>query len=309
MDWAINMTSRSPDMKHLFISLAIILCLLPAEGLYAKSDNPIVSLFESIVNFFGDNFKKSAQSIENMFSLNCVVAFDVSGSMQAYFQNVKQNTDEFIQLFSEKDNLIFATFHESVDILHNGPATKSSLYALRNKISQSQALGAWTDIEQAVNSAKTLLSGMEKEYPGRVPILVFVSDGIDDPNPYSVKREKRNLGSYARSMAFGKGWQVYDIGDGNFGDGLKTDEQRRTAINRLDVTSSISTRITVSYILNIFFLVLFIILLIVLFRLARKKFPKAARFGLIVSILLCGLFLHHVLSLVQWVAAVIISIF
>ncbi len=296
-------------MKRCLVLLSMFLFLFSSSGLHAANSNPIVSQFESIVNFFGDNIKKSAQSIENMFSLNCVVAFDVSGSMQAYFQNVKQNTDEFIQLFSEKDNLIFATFHDSVDILHNGPATRTSMHALRNKIAMSQATGAWTDIEQAVNSAKTLLSGMEKEYPGRVPILVFVSDGIDDPNPYTVKREKRNLGSYARSMAFGKGWQVYDIGDGKFGEGLTCDVQRRQAIDRLDVTSSISTRITISYILNVVFLILFIILLIVLFRLARKKFPRGARIGLIVSIMLCGLFLHHVLSLVQWFAAIIISIF
>ncbi len=296
-------------MKRACISLAIVLCLIPGMLLHAKSSNPIVSVFESIVDFFGDNIKKSAQSIENMFSINCVVAFDVSGSMQAYFQNVKQNAEEFVQIFTERDNLIFATFHETVDILHNGPATRHSMSILRTKIAQSQPFGAWTDIEQAVNSAKTLLSGMEKEYPGRLPILVFVSDGIDDPNPATRRLEKRNLGSYARSMAFGKGWQVYDIGDGNFGQGLTNDAQRARAISDLDVSSSINTRITVSYILHIVLLILFIILLVILFRLARKKYPRAARIGLILSIVLCGLFLHHVLGIIQWVAAVIISIF
>lgn len=292
---------------RLLTIIAVLVLLVPAPPL-AAADNPIISFFESIVDFFADNLKKTANSVVNMFSLNCVVAFDISGSMLSYFENVKQNTQEFIGLFSPRDNLVFATFHEEVNVLHNGPATPMAMRRLSRDIAASTASGQWTDIDYAVGVTQNLLTELERAHPGRLPILVFVSDGLDDPNPARTQRDKRDLGSYARSMAFAKGWQIYDIGDKNFGHGLTNEAARRKAIEGLNVNASIERRIIVSYGINILLLVLLLLLLILLFRRLRSRWPRAARAGFLGVILALPFFLHHVLGALQWIAAIIVSV-
>jgi len=156
-------------------------------------------------------------------SKDVILVLDTSLSMVGYggkniLPRVKKSINQYIDTLEDDDRVTFLTFDTSVKVYPSVLVDdENDRDILKKYISMTPARGKWTHTYQMVQSVFQQADALEKDDNGRQVIIVVMTDGIDDPPPYS-RRNRLNIKSLSNKYS-GKDWWIYFI---NYGDIKKT---------------------------------------------------------------------------------------